>query len=107
MNLNKLIEVPGFRCEPERAKKRKVKLTETMVMKKVRVILWVKIPGYLVTLGHGARVENADNKRNVCAVKKWNQFDISTYVVTKDWQWKILFQKNLMSQMPSFPQTSF
>ena len=32
---------------------------------KVRVILWVKIPGYLATLGHGASVEspaNADRK---------------------------------------------
>ena len=71
------------------AKKRKVKFTETMVMKKVRVILRVKTPGYLVTLRHGARVESADkcrHKRNVYAVKKWNQFDISTYVATKDWR---------------------
>ena len=107
MNLNKLIEVPGFRCEPERSEETQGETHRDNGDEKVRVILWVKIPGYLVTLGHGARVENADNKRNVCAVKKWNQFDISTYVVTKDWQWKILFQKNLMSQMPSFPQTSF
>ena len=68
-----------------------MKFTETMVMKKVRVILWVKNPG---------KVESAAKcrqKRNFCAVKKWSQFDISTYMKTKDWQWKILFQKNYMS----------
>ena len=79
-------------------------------MRKVRVKLWVKIPGYLVTLGNGASVESAAKclqKRNVCAVKKWSQFDISTYMVTKDQLLKILLQKNLVSYMPSFPQSSF
>ena len=78
------------------AKQCRVKFTEKMVMNKVTVILWVKIPGYLATLGHGASVESAAKcrqKRNVCAVKKWSEFDISTYMVTTDWQWKILFQK--------------
>ena len=110
MNSKKLIEVAGFRLIQRGAKKRRVKFTGTMVMKRVRVILWVKIPGYLATLGHGASVESAGKwrqKRNVCAVKKWSHFDISTYMVTKDWQRKIMFQKNLMSYMPSFPQTSF
>ena len=58
-----------------------------MVMKKLRVILWVKIPGNLATLGHGESVESAAKcrkKKNVCPVKKWSQFNISTYMVTKD-----------------------
>ena len=56
-------------------------------MKKLRVILWVKIPGNLATLGHGESVESAAKcrkKKNVCPVKKWSQFNISTYMVTKD-----------------------
>ena len=69
------------------AKKHRVKFTETMVMRKVSVILWFKISGYLATLGHGASVESAAKYRQkwiVCAVKKWSQFAILTYMVTKD-----------------------
>ena len=47
------------------AKKHRVIFTKTAVTRKVRVILWVKILGYLATLGHGASVEspaNADRK---------------------------------------------
>ena len=84
MNSKKLIQV--YNLSQRGAKKDRVKFTETMVMRKVRVILWVKIAGYLVTLGDGASVESAvkcRQKRNVCAVKKWSQFNISTYMVSK------------------------
>ena len=67
-------------------------------MKKVRVILWVKILGYLAIVGHGPSVESAAKcrqKRNVCAVKKWSQFDVSTYMVTKIGSGKYCFRKIL------------
>ena len=68
------------------AKKWRVRFTETMVMRKVRVILWVKIPVYLATPRYGASVESAAKcrqKSNVCTAKKWSQFNILTYMATK------------------------
>ena len=72
MSSKKLTEVAGFQFELETAKKCRVKFTETTLMRKVRMILWIKVPRYLVALGHDASVESAAKcwqKRNVCAVK--------------------------------------
>ena len=87
-----------------------MKFTETTLTRKVRVILWMKIPGHLTILGHDAIVETAAKyrqKRNVCAVKNWSQFDISIYMITKNRQLAILFQKNLVSYIPCFPKLLF
>ena len=90
--------------------RRRVKFTETTLTRKVRVILWIKIPGHLKILGHDAIVEIAAKcrqKRNACAVKNWSQFDISIYMITKNRQLAILFQKNLVSFIPCFPKLLF
>ena len=90
--------------------RRRVKFTETTLTRKVRVILWIKIPGHLKILGHDAIVEIAAKcrqKRNACAVKNWSQFDISIYMITKNRQLAILFQKNLVSYIPCFPKLLF